>query len=93
MDDVIFEEFKGTGNMELFLDRTLAERRVYPSVDIRRSMTRHDELLYTKKEAEKVITLRRMIDLLDNNEATPVVVEKMKKTKNNEEFLDTLSGK
>lgn len=92
MDDVIFEEFKGTGNMELFLDRTLAERRVFPSVDIRRSMTRHDELLYSKKEAEKVITLRRMIDLLDNNEATSVVVEKMKKTKNNEEFLDGLSN-
>jgi len=92
MDDVIFEEFKGTGNMELFMDRNLAERRIYPSVDLRRSMTRHDELLYTKREAEKVITLRRMIDLLDSNEATPVVVEKMKKTKSNEEFLDTLSN-
>jgi transcription termination factor Rho len=92
MDDVIFEEFKGTGNMELFLDRTLAERRVFPSVDIRRSMTRHDELLYSKKEAEKVITLRRMIDLLDSNEATQVVVEKMKKSKSNEDFLDSLSN-
>ncbi len=92
MDDVIFEEFKGTGNMELFLDRTLAERRIFPSIDIRRSMTRHDELLYTKKEAERVLTLRRMIDLLDDNEATSVVIEKMKKTKSNEEFLDSLSN-
>ncbi len=92
MDDVIFEEFKGTGNMELFLDRNLAERRIYPSFELRRSMTRHDELLYTKKEAEKVLTLRRMIDLLDENEATPVVVEKMKKTKSNDDFLDSLSN-
>jgi transcription termination factor Rho len=92
MDDVIFEEFKGTGNMELFLDRNLAERRIFPAFDIRRSMTRHEELLYTKKEAEKVITLRRMIDLLDDKEATQVVIERLKKTKTNDEFLDTLSA-
>ncbi len=94
MDDVIFEEFKGTGNMELFLDRNLAERRIFPAFDIRRSMTRHEELLYTKKEAEKVLTLRRMIDLLDDKESTQVVIERLKKTKTNDEFLDTLaSGK
>lgn len=92
MDDVIFEEFKGTGNMELFLDRELAERRIYPSFDIKRSMTRHEELLYSEKEKEKVLTLRRMIDLLDPKEATPVVVSRMKKSKNNEEFLDNLSN-
>lgn len=92
MDDVIFEEFKGTGNMELYLDRTLAERRIFPAFDIRRSMTRHEELLYTKKEAEKVLTLRRMIDLLDDKESTQVVTERMKKTKSNDEFLDTLAN-
>ncbi len=92
MDDVIFEEFKGTGNMELILDRALSERRIYPSIDVKRSMTRHDELLYTKKEAEKVMTLRRMIDLLDEKEATQIVVERIKKTKSNDEFLDTLSS-
>lgn len=92
MDDVIFEEFKGTGNMELFLDRSLAERRIYPAFDILRSGTRHDELLYTKEEAEKVITLRRMIDLLDGKEATPVVIERLRKTKSNEEFLKSLSS-
>ena len=92
MDDVIFEEFKGTGNMELFLDRTLAERRIFPAFDIKLSMTRHEELLYTKKEAEKVLTLRRMIDLLDDKEATQVVIERMRKTKTNEEFLDSLSS-
>lgn len=92
MDDVIFEEFKGTGNMELFLDRTLAERRIFPAFDVKMSMTRHEELLYTKKEAEKVLTLRRMIDLLDDKEATQVVIERMRKTKTNEEFLDSLSN-
>ena len=78
--------------MELFLDRTLAERRIFPAFDIKLSMTRHEELLYTKKEAEKVLTLRRMIDLLDDKEATQVVIERMRKTKTNEEFLDSLSS-
>ena len=92
MDDVIYEEFKGTGNMELFLDRELQERRIFPAFDIKRSMTRHDELLYTKLEQEKVATLRRMVDFLDEKEATSVVLERIKKTKTNEEFLNTLSG-
>ena len=92
MDDVIFEEFKGTGNMELFLDRSLAERRIFPAFDAKLSMTRHEELLYTKKEAEKVLTLRRMIDLLDDKEATQVLIERMRKTKTNEEFLESLSS-
>ncbi len=92
MDDVIFEEFKGTGNMELFLDRSLAERRIFPAFDIKRSMTRHEELLYTPKEAEKVLTLRRMIDLLDEKEATQIVVDRLKKTKTNDEFLDSLAN-
>ena len=91
MDDVIFEEFKGTGNMELFLDRPLAERRVFPAIDIKRSMTRHDELLYTKKEQERVLTLRRMVDLQDEKEATQIVIERLKRTKTNDEFLDTLT--
>ncbi len=92
MDDVIFEEFKGTGNMELFLDRALQERRIFPSIDVKRSMTRHDELLYTPKEQEKVLTLRRMIDLLDEKEATTIVLDRLRKSKTNEEFLDTLSS-
>lgn len=92
MDDVIFEEFKGTGNMELVLDRALSERRIFPAIDIKASMTRHEELLYTKKEAEKVLTLRRMIDLLDEKEAASVVIEKLRKSKSNEEFLNSLSG-
>jgi transcription termination factor Rho len=90
MDDVIFEEFKGTGNMELRLDRTLAERRVYPSIDIKASGTRHEEQLLSKEELETVFRFRRMIDLLDDREATELVLERLKKSKNNKEFLENL---
>jgi transcription termination factor Rho len=90
MDDVIFEEFKGTGNMELRLDRSLAERRVYPSIDIKASGTRHEELLYSKENIETVFRLRRMIDLLGDKEATELVLERLKKTKSNKDFLETL---
>ncbi len=91
MDDLVYEEFKGTGNMELHLDRTLAERRIYPALDIKKSSTRHEELLYEKKTLEAVFRLRRMVDLLDEREATQLVVERMRKTQNNEEFLQTLA--
>ena len=91
MDDLIYEEFKGTGNMELHLDRSLAERRVYPAIDIKRSSTRHEELLYDKKTIEAVYRLRRMVDLLDERESTQLVIERMKKTQSNEEFLATLA--
>ncbi len=90
MDDVIFEEFKGTGNMELRLDRTLAERRVYPSIDIKSSGTRHEEQLYEKDTLDAVFKLRRMVDLLDEREATELVIERLKKSKSNDEFLKTL---
>lgn len=92
MDDVIFEEFKGTGNMELFLNRELAERRIYPTINMKRTMTRHEELLYSKDEMEKVLVLRRMIDLLDEKEVAPVVLERLRKTKTNQEFLDSLGS-
>ncbi len=91
MDDVIFEEFKGTGNMELRLDRSLYERRIFPTFDIKASGTRHEEQLFDKDTLEKVFRLRRMVDLLDDREATPLVLERLKKTKNNKEFLDTLA--
>lgn len=89
MDDLIYEEFKGTGNMELHLDRRLAERRVFPSIDIQRSGTRQEELLYDKKIYDKIITLRRLVDML-GEEKTDVLIERLKKTKNNAEFLETL---
>jgi transcription termination factor Rho len=90
MDDVIFEEFKGTGNMELRLDRSLSERRIFPTIDIKASGTRHEELLYDKDNLEQVFRLRRMVDLLDDREATPLVLDRMKKTKSNKDFLETL---
>lgn len=90
MDDVIFEEFKGTGNMELRLDRSLYERRIFPTFDIKASGTRHEEQLFDKETLERVFRLRRMVDLLDDREATPLVLERLKKTKSNKEFLETL---
>ncbi len=93
MDDLIYEEFKGTGNMELFLDRSLAERRIFPAIDIKRSYTRHEELLYGKDTLEKAHRLRRMSDLLSDEEATPLILERLKKTETNKEFLDTLHEK
>ncbi|MCX6784307.1 MAG: transcription termination factor Rho [candidate division WWE3 bacterium] len=90
MDDLIFEEFKGTGNMELRLDRALAERRTYPAIDIQASGTRHEELLFGKKELENIFKLRRMVDLLDGKDSTSLVLERLKKTETNEEFLRTL---
>ncbi len=90
MDDLIYEEFKGTGNMELHLDRRLADRRVFPAIDIQRSGTRKEELLFGEKIYPKIVTMRKMIDLLGDEERTEVFLEKLKKTKNNEDFLSQL---
>jgi len=92
MDDVIYEEFKGTGNMELHLDRALSERRIYPAIDIKRSGTRHEELLFSKEDLEKIFTFRRMIDLLGADEATQLVIDRLKKGKTNLEFLSALQN-
>ncbi|MDP2873942.1 MAG: transcription termination factor Rho [bacterium] len=90
MDDLIYEEFKGTGNMELHLDRKLAERRIYPAIDIQRSGTRREELLFDKKTLEKVYRVRRMVDLLEEREATALILERLRKTKSNQDFFETL---
>lgn len=90
MDELIYEEFKGTGNMELHLSRKLADRRIFPSIDVQRSGTRQEQLLFTKDEFEKVKTMRRMIDVLDANETTEVILERLRKTKSNKEFLTGL---
>lgn len=90
MDDLIYEEFKGTGNMELHLDRKLAERRIYPAIDIQRSGTRREELLFDKKTLEKVYRVRRMVDLLEEREATELILERLRKTKSNQDFFETL---
>lgn len=90
MDEVIFEEFKGTGNMELKLDRNLANKKVFPAIDILNSSTRREDLLFDKKTYENVTKLRKMIALLDDKEATELVMQRLKKTKTNEEFLNNL---
>jgi transcription termination factor Rho len=92
MDDLIYEEFKGTGNMELHLDRKLAERRIYPAIDIVKSGTRHEEKLYDKTTLQQVFTLRRLVDTL-GDEATELVVARLKKTSANKEFLTTIKEK
>ncbi len=90
MDDLIYEEFKGTGNLELHLDRRLADRRIFPSIDITRSGTRQEELLLSEKDLKKVATMRRMIDMLGPDERTGIFVDRLSKTETNEEFLESL---
>ncbi len=91
MDDVIYEEFKGTGNMELHLDRKLAERRIYPAIDIQRSGTRREELLLDENELRQVWTMRRMVSMLGGSEGTELVLGRLGKTQANKEFLETLN--
>ena len=90
MDDLIYEEFKGTGNMELHLTRKLADRRIFPAIDIARSGTRQEELLYAKDDLPKVHTVRRMLDLVPEDERTEMLLEKLTKTETNKDFLDSL---
>ena len=87
MDDVIFEEFKGTGNMEVHLDRRLMEKRIFPAIDVHKSRTRKEELLVGQDELERIWLLLRVLSPLETAEATELLVNKLKKTKNNAEFL------
>ena len=91
MDEVIFEEFKGTGNMELQLDRNLFQRRIYPAIDIRRSNTRREELLVPNDQLQKIWILRKVLNDLPAAEAMELLIDRLKKTKSNKEFLDNLS--
>ena len=91
MDDLIYEEFKGTGNMELHLDRKLAERRIYPTIDVTRSGTRHEELLFNADELKAVWRMRRMIETLgQGQESTELLLDRLQKTDTNADFLTTL---
>jgi transcription termination factor Rho len=90
MDDLIYEEFKGTGNMELHLDRRLAERRIFPSINIERSSTRGEERILPEVSYKKIVTMRRMMDMLGPDERTSIFVERLAKTKTNDEFLEAL---
>ena len=87
MDDVIFEEFKGTGNMEVHLDRKLSEKRIFPAIDINKSGTRREDLLLTKAEMETVFALRKALNNLPVADVTEQIISQMTQTKNNEEFL------
>ncbi|GAB4223443.1 MAG: transcription termination factor Rho [Gammaproteobacteria bacterium] len=90
MDEVIYEEFKGTGNMEIHLDRRVAEKRIYPAININRSGTRREELLTTQEELQKIWILRKILDQMDDVAAIEFLIERLKKTKTNEEFFDMM---
>jgi transcription termination factor Rho len=92
MDEVIFEEFKGTGNMELVLDRRLSDRRLFPSIDINKSGTRKEELLLTDMELNRVYILRKFLSDLTPVEAMEFLIERMRGTKSNEEFLKNMNS-
>jgi len=92
MDDVIFEEFKGTGNMELVLDRDLSDRRIFPAINVNRSGTRKEELLMKDEELNKVWILRKILSEFDSIEAMEFLLDKMRGTKGNKEFLDSMNN-
>jgi transcription termination factor Rho len=91
MDDVIFEEFKGTGNSEIVLDRRISDRRIYPAIDIFRSGTRREELLVSEEEREKVVLLRRHLTNMSPFEAMEFILDKIKGTRDNLDFLVSMN--
>lgn len=91
MDDVIYEEFKGTGNMEIVLDRRLVDKRLFPAIDISRSGTRKEELLIPEKDLNRIWILRKILSQLNEVEAMELLLEKLSKTKTNQEFLEAMS--
>ena len=91
MDEHIFEEFKGTGNMELRLDRRTAERRIYPAIDVEQSSTRHEELLFDRRDLQQVWKLRRVIGALEGAAGLELLIDKLRTTRTNKEFLDEIA--
>lgn len=92
MDDLVYEEFKGTGNQEVHLDRKLAERRIFPAIDVQKSGTRRDDLLIDSMDYLSITTLHRMLDMLDKDKRTSTIIQQLKKTKTNKEFLASLKN-
>jgi transcription termination factor Rho len=92
MDDVIFEEFKGTGNMEVHLERKLVEKRVFPAIDINRSGTRKEELLMPKEELNRVWVLRKVLNPLSPVETMELLLDRLSKKKSNSDFLASMSN-
>jgi len=91
MDEVIFEEFKGTGNMEIYLDRYLADKRTFPAIDINRSGTRKEELLLKPEVLNRVWILRKLLSSMSPVDSMEFMLDKMKGTKSNQEFLDIMN--
>ena len=91
MDEVIFEEFKGTGNMELVLDRELSDKRIYPSININKSGTRREEKLLKPRDLSRIWVLRKLLAEMKNIESIEFLMERLSRTKTNREFLDTMS--
>jgi transcription termination factor Rho len=90
MDDVIYEEFKGTGNMEVHLDRRIAEKRMYPAININRSGTRREELLIKNDELQKIWILRKLLHPMDELAAMEFLYDRLRQSKTNEEFFDAM---
>jgi transcription termination factor Rho len=93
MDEVIYEEFKGTGNMELHLDRKIAEKRVYPAINVRKSGTRREELLTSEDELQRMWILRKLLTSMEDVQATEFIIDKLKETKTNEDFFNSMKRK
>ena len=90
MDDVVYEEFKGTGNMEMVLDRKLSERRIFPAIDIQKSGTRREDLLLTKEEMEAVYIMRKALNGMKSDEAVENILNTICHTENNAQFVDKI---
>ncbi|NTV91421.1 MAG: transcription termination factor Rho, partial [Clostridiales bacterium] len=91
MDDVIFEEFKGTGNMEIHLDRKLSEKRIFPAIDINKSGTRREELLLSQRELDGIWAIRKAMSSLGTSEVTEIILNKLQQTKTNEDFIKSIN--
>jgi len=92
MDEVIFEEFKGTGNMELVLDRKMADKRIYPAIDIKRSGTRKEDLLLKPEVLNRIWILRKLLNSMNPGDCMDFLVDKLKNQKTNKDFLDSMNG-
>ena len=92
MDEVIFEEFKGTGNSEVLLDRQIADKRIYPAIDLGRSSTRKEELLLSEVELNRMYLLRNFLADMTAAEAIQFMIERLNRTENNQEFMDSMAG-
>ena len=93
MDEVIYEEFKGTGNQELHLERKVAEKRVYPAINVRRSGTRREDLLTTEDELQRMWILRKLLHEMEDAQAIEFLIDKLKDTKSNGEFFGSMKRK